>query len=123
MPWGKKSHFFCTVDSACRQNQERIAGEKHRGISATLAGWKGAIEVCVRYSHSYGDQFDVRFIPWHESKSARGRGVIIAEGLLDYDVLGPRLESHGPMVRLDTDILAAMEFVRAKQIMMDGIDT
>ncbi len=123
MPWGRKSHFFCTVDSACRQNQERIAGERNRGITAVLAGWKGALEVSVRHSMIRGDIFDVRFIPWHESKSARGRGVLISEGILDYDLLGPQLESFGPMVRLDSDVLAALEFVRAKQIMMEGIDT
>lgn len=126
MPWGRKSHFFCTVDTDCRKDQVRVAGEKYRGIKAVVAGWKGAIVTRVSHSTLHGDEFEILFVPWHESKAQRG-SVCLASGYLNYDTLGPQLEggSHAerPLVRLDQDVLAALEFVRAKQIMTEGIDT
>jgi hypothetical protein len=91
------------------------------GLTIKAAGWLGAIETVIRHSSLHGDQFEVSFTPWLKSK-ASGHGVIIARGALNYDVLGPQLERDGPLIRLDRDILAALEFVKAKEIMMKGVD-
>ncbi len=121
MPWGRKSHFFCTVDGS-RVRQERIAGDAFSGIRVVAAGWKGAVVTTLRYSQrTQRDEFTVFFEPWHKSTAQRGC-ITLATGVLDFDVVGPQLAEHGPLVRLDSDVLAALEFIRAQQIMMEGCE-
>lgn len=124
MGWGRKSHFYCEVKSSRAKGIDKICSTRERGLHATLAGWYGAIEVSL-----YGfneDRFTVTFMPWEKSE-AFGSGIVLANGALNYDQYGPKLQNllpgNAPMVRLDQDVLAALEFVRAKQIMMEGIDT
>jgi hypothetical protein len=125
MPWGRKSHFFCTVDSA-RTAQTRICSDRYNGFRIIAAGWLGAVVTRISHSVLHGDEFEVRFEPWLNSKAKNG-SVCLASGYLNFDTLGPKLvgesRAEWPLVRLDQDILAALEFVRAKQIMMEGIDT
>lgn len=46
MPWGRKSRFFCWLDSA-RENQVRAAGDANSGITFTGGGWAGVVDVRI----------------------------------------------------------------------------
>jgi hypothetical protein len=115
MGWNRKSHFYCEVESS-RAHTERICANAKDGLMITAAGYKGAIKLHIFENSISGDRFEIEFIPWLKSEK-KGPPVTIARGRLDYDA-----HADGQtVVRLDAKLVEAFTYVRAKEIMMEGI--
>jgi hypothetical protein len=122
MGFGRKSHFYCEVESS-RAHTEKICADRGDGLTITAAGWKGAIRLRIGHYTTEGDCFELRFIPWQKSES-NSSGLLLAEGRLNYDEVGTPIEQAAasyPLVRLTPEMKEVLELLQAKRIMLEGI--
>ena len=117
MPWNRKSRFYMEVRSA-RKEVEKICGDANSGMNARIAGERGMVQVDLWPGSNNTDRFSVMFKPWRSCTHKDGV-ILLAEGILDFDVL--QKESGGKVqVVVDKDLREAIAFMSAKQVMLSG---
>lgn len=120
MSWNQRNARFYACIKSARQNDEVVLGSAVSGLSATMAGEHGALEVSLytvcEPDGVIRDHFQIDFQPWRKSSKGRGSASVrLLHGILNFDD-----HSDGrTMVKVDREFLETAMFLAAKEQLLE----